>query len=769
MVLLRLARLAAAAAVTPLLYAQSPPPAAVSSPRALADRYCVMCHNQKARTGGVSLEGLDWAHPGTSAAVLEKVVRKVRTGEMPPAGLPRPDAATAAAFANELVDALDRYAAANPDPGRPAAHRLNRAEYSNAIRDLLALDTQAGSTLPVDDSGYGFDNIGAVLSVSPALLERYMSAARSISRMAVGDIHMKPGEDEFTVRRSPRNERVSGDLPFDSRGGMSFAYYFPLDAEYRIRVKMAGDDSANASPYEFRLPVKAGLRTVGVTFLRENWKPEIPIPASQRGGAPAGPPPQRPPAELDLRLDGAQLKRFEVPGGPGGGSQQVDKVLIAGPYNPTSPGDTPSRQKIFVCHPTAGDEDSCAHTILASLARRAFRRPVTEADIQPLMAFYRNGRGEGDFDRGIQKALQAMLVSPDFLYRIERDPPAAGVCRISDLELVSRLSFFLWSSIPDDQLLALAEQGKLQDPAVLDREVRRMLADPRADALVGNFAGQWLYLRNLAADKPDPEAFPEFDESLRQSFYQETSLFFQSIMREDRSLLDLVDADYTYLNQRLAEHYGVPDIYGSQFRKVTLTDPNRGGLLGQGSILTVTSYPNRTSVVQRGKWILETLLGAPPPPPPPDVPAFPEKSKDGKQLSMRQAMEQHRANAVCASCHSRMDPLGFALENFDGVGKWRTEDAGAAIDPSGKLPDGTQVSGPAGLKKVLATTRRDDFLTTAAQKMLTYALGRGLEYYDQPAVRSILRESARDNYRFSSLVAAIVHSTPFQMRRTQEP
>jgi len=728
-----------------------------------------MCHNQKALTGGVSLEGLDWANPGTSAAVLEKVVRKVRTGEMPPAGLPRPDAATAAAFANELVDALDRYAAANPDPGRPAAHRLNRAEYSNAIRDLLALDTQAGSTLPVDDSGFGFDNIGAVLSVSPALLERYMSAARSISRMAVGDIHMKPGEDEFTARRSPRNERVSGDLPFDSRGGLSFAYYFPLDAEYRIRVKMAGDDSANAPPYEFRLPVKAGLRTVGVTFLRENWKPEIPIPASPRGGAPAGPPPRRPPAELDLRLDGARLKRFEVPGGPGGGSQQVDKVLIAGPYNPTGPGDTPSRQKIFVCHPTAGDEDSCAHTILGSLARRAFRRPVTEADIHPLMAFYRNGRGEGDFDRGIQKALQAMLVSPDFLYRIERDPPAAGVCRISDLELASRLSFFLWSSIPDDQLLSLAEQGKLKDPVMLDREVRRMLADPRADALVGNFAGQWLYLRNLAADKPDPEAFPEFDESLRQSFSQETSLFFQSIMREDRSLLDLVDGDYSYLNQRLAEHYGVPDIYGSQFRKVALTDPNRGGLLGQGSILTVTSYPNRTSVVQRGKWILETLLGAPPPPPPPDVPAFPEKGKDGKQLSGRQAMEQHRANAVCASCHSRMDPLGFALENFDGVGKWRAADAGTTIDPSGKLPDGTQVSGPAGLKKVLATTKRDEFLTTAAQKMLTYALGRGLEYYDQPAVRSILRESARDNYRFSSLVAAIVHSTPFQMRRTQEP
>lgn len=773
MVALRLAGFAAAVAAAPWICAQPNS----SSPRAVADKYCVMCHNQKARTGGVSLEGLDWAHLGASAGVLEKVVRKVRTGEMPPAGMPRPDAATAAAFTKGLEDALDRYAAANPDPGRPAAHRLNRAEYSNAIRDLLVLDTHAGSTLPIDDSGYGFDNIGAVLSISPALLERYMSAARSVSRLAVGDINMKPGEEELSARRGPRNERISDDLPFDSRGGMSFAYYFPLDAEYRIRVKMGGGDgSGMATPYEFRLPVKAGLRTVGVTFLRESWKPEISAPGGRRGGGggAAGPPPRNAPAEMDLRLDGARLKRFEVPAG--GGPPQVDKVLIAGPYNATGRGDTPSRERIFVCHPSAGDEDPCAHTILANLARRAFRRPVTDADIKPLMAFYKNGRSEGDFDHGIEKALRAMLVSPDFLYRIERDPPGAGertppasVYRIGDFELASRLSFFLWSSIPDDELLSLADKGKLKDPAVLDQQVRRMLADARSEALVGNFAGQWLYLRNLAAQKPDPDAFPEFDESLRQGFEQETTLFFQSILREDRSMLDLVDANYTYLNQRVAEHYGVSDVYGSQFRKVTLTDPNRGGLLGQGSVLTVTSYPNRTSVVQRGKWILETLLGAPPPPPPPGVPDFQPKGKDGRQLSMRESMEQHRANAVCASCHSRMDPLGFALENFDGVGKWRTEDAGSAIDPSGKLPDGTQVSGPAGLKKVFVTTRRDEFLTTATQKLLTYALGRGLEYYDQPPVRSILRESARDNYRFSALVTAIVRSTPFQMRRTPEP
>jgi mono/diheme cytochrome c family protein len=779
LVVLRLARLAAANfAVSACIFAQTSVPTSsssgTSSSRALTDRYCAGCHSQKAKTGGVVLEGLDWAHPGTNAAVLEKVIRKVQTGEMPPPGLPRPDAATSAAFTKGIEEALDKYAAANPNPGRPAIHRLNRAEYSNAIRDLLALDTHPGATLPVDDSGYGFDNIGDVLSVSPALLERYMSSARAVSRMAVGDPNLKAGEEEFSARRGPRNERISDDLPFDSRGGISFSYYFPLDAEYRIRVKLAGggDGAPPAIPYEVRIPVKAGLRTIGVTFLREAAKPEISAPAGRRGGGaalPGPPPPRNAPAEMDLRLDGARLKRFQAPSGAG--AAQVDKVLIAGPYNVTGRGDTPSREKIFVCRPPAGDEDPCAQTILAGMARRAFRRPVADADIKPLMAFYKNGRAEGDFDHGVEKALRAMLVSPDFLYRIERDPHGVQpgtVYRVGDFELASRLSFFLWSSIPDDELLGLAEKGQLKDPSVLEQQVRRMLADPRSQALVSNFGGQWLYLRNLAAQKPDPEAFPEFDESLRQSFEQETTLFFQSILREDRSLLDLLDADYTYLNQRLAEHYGIPDIYGSQLRRVTLNDPNRGGLLGQGSVLTVTSYPNRTSIVQRGKWILETLLGSPPPPPPPGIPDFQPKGKDGRQLSMRESMEQHRANSTCASCHSRMDPLGFALENYDGVGKWRTEDAGAKIDPSGKLPDGTKVEGPASLKKVLVTSHKDEFLATATQKLLMYALGRGLEYYDQPSVRAILRESARDNYRFSALVTAIVKSTPFQMRRTPE-
>jgi hypothetical protein len=451
----------------------------------------------------------------------------------------------------------------------------------------------------------------------------------------------------------------------------------------------------------------------------------------------------------------------------------LDKVTIAGPYNVTGRGETPSRDRIFVCRPsTVADEGPCAHIILSTLARRAFRRPITDADVKPLMAFYQSGLSEGDFDHGIEKALRALLVSPDFLFRIERTPPgaaSASVVRISDFELASRLSFFLWSSIPDGQLLDLAEKGKLKDPLILGQQVRRMLDDERSESLVTNFAGQWLYLRNLAAQKPDPDAFPGFDESLRQAMERETELFFQSFLREDRSVTGMLDANYTFLNQRLAEHYGIPNIYGPQFRRVTLTDPNRSGLLGQGSILTVTSYPNRTSVVQRGKWILENLLGAPPPPPPANVPAFEAHTKDGRILTARQTMEQHRSDPVCASCHARMDPLGFAMENYDGVGKWRTQDVGSVIDASGTLPDGTTFAGPAGLKNLLLTTHRDEFISTVTSKLLTYALGRGLEYYDRPAIRAIDREACRDNYTLSALITATVKSTPFQMRRTQEP
>jgi len=758
------------AGLSSLLSAQTP----AANARAFTEVYCVTCHDDAGKEAGISFEGVDWNNPGKSAEILEKAVRKVGTGEMPPAGMPHPTPAAATAFGGWLVESLDKYAAAHPNPGRPAIHRLNRAEYSNTIRDLLALDTKPGALLPVDDSGYGFDNIGDVLSVSPSLLERYMLVARKVSRMAVGDPGLKPADEEFLNPMKNAKDRVSDDLPFDSGGGMSFRYYFPLDAEYNIRIKMGGD---NGAVHELRMPIQAGLRTVGAAFLKESFKAEV-IPSGRRGlpggggavpGGGRGAPPAPPPAQLDLRLDGARVKLFQV---SGAGAPQVAGMVISGPYNVTGRGNTPSRQLIFACRPTnAAEEAPCARTILTKLARRAFRRSVTDADIKPLLAFYERGRAEGDFDHGIEKALTAMLASPDFLFRVERDPKGSApgsVYRVTDNALASRLSFFLWSGIPDDQLLSLAEQGKLSDPVVLEQQVRRMLDDPRSQALVDNFAGQWLYLRNLELSKPDPDVFPEFDETLKQSFRTETSLFFQNILRQDHSLLELLDADYTFLNQRLAEHYGVPNVYGPQFRKVTLTDPNRGGLLGQGSMLTVTSYPNRTSVVQRGKWILETLLGTPPPPPPANVPDLIAHGKDGRSLTMRQQMEQHRADPVCASCHSRMDPLGFALENYDGVGKWREKDDGNTIDPSGKLPDGSKFAGPAGLKKALLSNHRDEFVETATEKLLLYALGRGLEYYDLPAVRTISREAAKDDYRMSALITAIVRSTPFQMRRTPD-
>jgi len=753
-----------------------------SAQRALIEDHCVACHNRKSKTAGVSLEDIGFSNIGNNAEVWEKVLRKVRTGQMPPASAPKPGAPEVTAFGAWLEGALDRASRLNPNPGRPGVHRLNRAEYSNAIRDLLAVDIKPGAALPVDDSGHGFDNIGELLTLSPALLEKYMSVARKVSRLAVGYPAIKPSEERFQPRRMGRNERASDDLPFYSRGGLSFQYYFPLDGEYLIRIKTPAnvDIGAPAKFYEMRLPVKAGLRTVGVTFPREGAKVEPAAPSIRRGG-PLGVA-EMAPAQmipLDLRLDGARINRFDVPD-----TTPIEVVTVSGPFNATGRGETPSRAKIFICRPTREEEEAaCAKQILAALARRAFRRPVTDADLNPLLSFYERGRREGDFDHGIQNAIEAMLVSPDFLFRVERDPinttrsgaAAGAVYRLNDFELASRLSFFLWSSIPDDELLNLAEQGRLKNPFVLRRQARRMLDDPRSQAFVSNFGGQWLHLRNLETTTPDPEIFPGFDESLRQAFRRETELFFESVLRENRSVFELLDANYTFLNQRLAEHYGIRGIYGSQFRRVTLTDPhganraNRGGLLGQGSILTVTSYPNRTSVVQRGKWILENLLGAPPPPPPPDVPDLKPHGKDGRLLSMREQMDVHRANPICASCHARMDPIGFALENYDAIGRWRTKDAGSIIDASGKLPDGTKFNGPAELKKILLTGHRDEFVTTVTEKLLTYALGRGLEAYDAPAVRAIMREAAQDDYRLPALINAIIKSRPFQMRKRLFP
>jgi mono/diheme cytochrome c family protein len=738
--------------------------------------YCVACHNDRAKTAGLSLQNLDLSDVPPHAEIWEKVARKVRSGEMPPStARNRPDASAAASFASFLEETIDRAAAARPDPGRATAHRLNRAEYSNAIRDLVGVDVRPGEWLPVDDSGYGFDNIAAVLSTSPALLDRYMSAAHKVSWLAVGDLAQKPVEEIYDAKRDPlkgsRNERLSDELPFDSRAGIVARHYFPLDAEYVFKVRVLGarpdGEQAEADPYQLRVPVKAGLHTIGVTSPRENLKPERDAPAGGQPGGGGRVGTTEIPWPVDVRLDGARVKRFDVVAAT---PPEINKLVVGGPYAPAGRGDTLSRRTIFTCRPSQpAQEAACARSILNALARRAFRRPVTKADIDPLYAFYQQRRAGADFESGIQAAIEAMLVAPEFLFRVEQDPVSAKPGephRITDVELASRLSFFLWSSIPDEELLTLAERGRLSDPTALERQVRRMLDDPRADALVSNFAGQWLHLRNVDTVKPDPILLP-FDEALRQAFLTETTLMVSSIVREDRSLLDLLSADYTFVNQRLAEHYGIPRVYGSQFRRVALDDVNRRGLLGQGSVLTVTSYPNRTTVVQRGKWILENLLGTPPPPPPPDVPEL-KAAPHGKLLTMREQMEVHRANPACAACHARMDPIGFALENYDAVGQWRAKDAGTAIDARGTLPDGTEFEGPAGLSQLLLSKYRDDFVRTATEKLLTYALGRGVEHFDAPTIRSISREAARDNYRISSLVLAVVNSAPFQMRKASD-
>jgi mono/diheme cytochrome c family protein len=753
------------------------PPTDPASARKVLNQYCGYCHNQKLKTAGVMFDTLDTAKIGPDAATWERVLRKVNAGEMPPPKLPRPNPQTITSFTVWLRGELDKEAALHPNPGHPTIHRLNRAEYSNAIRDLLALNIEPGEKLPVDDSGYGFDNIADVLSLSPMLIERYMSVARLVARSAVGDVSVKPETNLYAIGKATRKGRVSDDLPFDSSGGLSISYDFPVDGEYIFKMKtpasvLVSAEGFPADPhlFEVRIPVKAGVHTVGVTFQAENGLAESVVVPSRRPAAGAPAPPTI--AKMDLRLDGARLKLFDVP--HLGSTPQLTSLMISGPYNVTGPGVTPSRNKIFVCTAkNAREEDPCARKILANLARYAYRRPVTDADLTPLLAFYRRGRQAGSFDssfdKGIERALQAMLVSPDFLFRIERDPASAvpgTVHRVNDFELASRLSFFLWSSIPDDELLKLAAQEKLCEPAVLSAQVARMLADPKSKAFVSNFAGQWLYLRNLAQVRPDPDMFPDYDPSLRDAFQRETELFVAAIIRENRPVTDLLSANFTYMNQELARHYGISDVYGSQFRRVVLTNENRGGLLGQGSILTVTSYPNRTSVVQRGKWVLENLLGSPPPPPPANVPPLEAHSKDGKELTARQQMEQHRANPVCASCHARMDPIGFALENYNGVGVWRDKDAGSKIDPSGTLSDGTTFQGPAGLRQLLLTKLRGEFLETFTEKLMTYALGRGLEYYDKPAVRSIAAEADHQNDTITAFIQAIVKSQQFQMRRT---
>ena len=781
------------------------PQASFQQPQALLNQYCVTCHNTKLKTGGLALDKLDVHRVEADAETWEKVSRKLRAGMMPPAGAPRPDRKSLDQLAAAVEDALDRAAAANPNPGRAPLHRMNRGEYANAIRDLLAVDVDAATLLPADDSSNGFDNIADVLGVSPALLERYVSAAAKISRLAVGDPETAPLDVTYTVRGDLSQTETLDGLPLGTRGGTVVQHNFPLDGEYQIklslmklsfgqvfgegaegqelevtlngqRVKlyklepvpmffMKAKPGASAPPepltdpleervkmtpdihLEFKLNAKAGPQTLGVAFLQKNYDANEDL--VHRPGA----------STFDPNI-GMQYGYDTVP--------HLARVDITGPYHATGPGETPSRQRIFVCHPSVlSEEIPCARKILSNLVRRAFRRAPADADIESLLSFYQQQRNKGgSFESGIEFALRRVLADPEFVFRFEPTPadvPPNGIYRISDTELASRLSFFLWSSLPDDELLNLAIQNKLHDPAVLQRETRRMLADDRSHALTTNFAGQWLYLRELKSSNPDGREFPDFDDNLRQAFQRETELLFESVVREDRPVLDLLDADYTFVNERLARHYGIANVYGPDFRRVPVPSDARRGLLGQGSMLLVTSNANRTSPVQRGKWILENLLGSPPPLPPPNVPPLKENSGEAAATSVRERMEQHRANPACAGCHKIMDPIGLALENFDGIGGWRSVDSGFKIDASGQLVDGTRVDGPSSLRQALLD-HPQAFVGTMTEKLLMYAVGRETKYYDMPVVRSIMRDAASDHYRFSDLVLGIVKSAPFQMR-----
>jgi Protein of unknown function (DUF1592)/Protein of unknown function (DUF1588)/Protein of unknown function (DUF1587)/Protein of unknown function (DUF1585)/Protein of unknown function (DUF1595)/Cytochrome C oxidase, cbb3-type, subunit III len=760
------------------------PDAAVSH-QAVVKEYCVTCHNARTKSGDLVLDGLAASNVGANPEVWEKVVRKLRVGAMPPTGARRPDRGTYSDLIAWLETELDRSAAGHPNPGRPMLHRLNRAEYQNAIRDLLALDVNIAASLPPDDAGHGFDNMADLLGVSPVLLEAYLSAATEISALALGD--PESGLNVETYRVPPdlsQNQHIEG-LPIGTVGGLLVRHVVPLDGEYLIKVKLnrtnlggtrgleephqleitvdgervfidkVGGDADLAASLEnptiggdaidarlqVKLPLKAGARTIGAAFVQKS---------ATRGAR-----------RLQLFL------RSTFDAKDSTGDPHIDTLTVAGPYNPSGPGDTASRRRVLICRPSsAADEEPCARKILSRVAYRAYRGQMTDGDVQRLMDFFRAGRREGTFDTGIQRGLERILASPKFVFQAEHDVSSSvpgSVYRISDLELASRLSFFLWGSIPDDELLEAAKRGRLRTPAVLDRQVRRMLADERAHALVTNFAGQWLQLRNLRSAQPNSYEFPDFDDNLRRALQREADLFFESIVREDRSVVDLLTADYTFLNERLARHYGIPHIYGSQFRRVTLDDEARKGLLGKGAILVVTSHSDRTSPVVRGKWVLENLLGTPPPPPPPDVPALKGNEEGKAPRSMREQVEEHRRNPACAGCHRLMDPIGFALENYDAVGAWRTKDAGVPIDASGELADGTKVTGAETLRQALVN-RSDVFVLTMTEKLLTYALGRGLDHHDMPVVRAIIRDSARQNFRFSSIVLGIVGSDPFQMR-----
>ena len=754
---------------------------------ALINEYCLSCHDDNVKMAGLALTTISAHSVDRAPEVWEKVVKKLRGRQMPPLGAPRPDQSTYDAVIASLEQMLDRAAKAEPNPGRTDTfRRLNRTEYRNAIRDLLALDVDVTSLLPSDPSSHGFDNV-TVGDLSPTLLNRYISAAQKIGRLAVGRTGRSPGGTIIRVRPDITQEEHFEGLPLGTRGGTLLPHAFPADGEYQIRIRLMRDRNEHVEgltrPHEVellldrervriftiepppanaefsegyqpshqnldehlkvRIPVKAGPHTLGVTFIKN------PSELLESGRQP-----------FDAHFNYHRHPRIQP---------AVHEISITGPYAVTGPGETPSRHRIFTCQPAEPDGEGCARRILSQLMRRAYRRPVTDSDFHGPMELYRASRTEEGFEVGIERALAAVLVNPEFLFRIEEDPAGSApntAYRINDLELASRLSFFLWSSIPDDELLGLAFERKLGHSDVLERQVRRLLADSRSRGLVTNFAAQWLHLRNLESATPDMRLYPDFDDNLRQAFRQETELFFESILREDRSVLDLIRANYTFVNERLARHYRIPHVYGSRFRRIALDERSRrGGLLRHGSILTVTSYATRTSPVVRGKWILDNILGTPPPPQPAGVPALEDNMVD-RHLSVRERLAEHRDNPACASCHNLMDPVGFSLENFDAVGRWRNVEEGVPIDASGGLPDGSRFSDVSGLEQALL--RRPEMLaTTLAEKLLTFAIGRGMEAYDAPAIRQIVRDAASKDYRFSSMVLGVVNSTPFRMRKSR--
>ncbi|HEY1240759.1 MAG TPA: DUF1592 domain-containing protein [Bryobacteraceae bacterium] len=761
----------------------------------LVSQYCVSCHNQKVKTAGLLLDRADSEHPENAAETWEKVIGKLRSRSMPPPGMRRPDNATYDTVATWLESQLDRAASARVNPGRSASlHRLNRAEYANAVRDLLAVEVDPQATLPPDEQAFGFENNADALSIQPALLDRYVSAAAAIARRAVGDPTLPPAFVRYGALKGNANdqtylrqtERLGEDFPLGSKGGVAAQHYFPVDGEYvlKIHLQRAWDSVIRGLnvPTQFELRVD-GKRVAEFTLGGEKAPPKTfqfdgDEALQARVAVTAGT--HRVLATM-LKTDDAEpegvgpdhLPLFSRASDTPTAPIAIASLLVGGPYDAKAPVDSPSRRLLFVCHPAnASEEMPCATKIVSTLARRAYRRPARAEDVQTLLAFYKQGRAGGSFDEGIRTALERVLVSPDFLFRIEADPSGTApgsVYRMPDIELASRLSFFLWSSTPDDTLLDLAERGKLHEPAVLQQQVARMFADPRTRAsLVQNFFEDWLQTRNVWLLNPDGTKFPWFDDNLRSAFVTETELFLNAQLKDNRSVADLLTSNETFLNEQLARHYGVPGVYGSHFRRVTLTDENRFGLLGKASVLAVTSYTTRTSPTIRGKWVLENILAAPPPAPPPNVPALEASNKDGKPLSVRQMLEMHRANPACASCHARMDPLGLSLENFDAIGQWRTSDSGHSIDASGVLLDGTKVDGPRELRRALMA-QKTQFVKTVTEKLMTYALGRGLEYYDAPTVRAIDRAAAADDYRWSSLILEIVKSAPFQMRRAQSP